>query len=79
MINRFLKIPLKHTDYNTEVNTDKYIVQENVYVLQLIETLIKMQVLSNSKLKYKKFQLTTTKKYITLTHYNETMQKIAKI
>ena len=36
-----LNVPLNQTDYNTEVNTIKYIAQENVYNSQLIESLIK--------------------------------------
>ena len=41
MVNRLLKVPLNQTDYNTEVNTIKYIAQENGYDPQLIESLIK--------------------------------------
>ena len=33
-------IPLNQTDYNTEVNTIKYIAQQNGYDPQLIESLI---------------------------------------
>ena len=31
MVNRLFNIPLNQTDYNTEVNTIKYIAQENGY------------------------------------------------
>ena len=43
MINMLLNIPLSQTDYNTEVNTIKYIVQENGYNPQLIKSLVKLQ------------------------------------
>ena len=42
MVNR-LNISLNQNDYNTEVNTIKYIAQENYNDHQLIEFLIKMQ------------------------------------
>ena len=41
MVNRLFNIPLNQTDYNTEVNTIKYIAQENGYDPQLTESLIK--------------------------------------
>jgi hypothetical protein len=43
MLIRLLNIPLNQTDYNTEVNTIKYIAEENGYHPQLIEPLIKIQ------------------------------------
>ena len=36
-------IPLSPNDYHTELNTIKYITQENCYNLQLIKTLIKKE------------------------------------
>ena len=41
MDNRLLNVPFNQTDYNTEVNTIKYMAQENGYEPQLIESLIK--------------------------------------
>ena len=58
------------TDYNTEVNTTKYIAQENGYDPQLIEILKKLQ--TNKKETY------TDKKLIILTHHNKSTQKISK-
>ena len=56
-----LNIHLKQTDCNIKIKTIKYIAQENGYDLQLIETLIKIYNIRNSKLTYKKLQLITTK------------------
>jgi Reverse transcriptase (RNA-dependent DNA polymerase). len=41
MVNRHLNVHLNQTDYNTKVNTIKYIAQGNGYDLQLIKSLIK--------------------------------------
>ena len=40
MVYRLLNIPFNQTDYNTKVNTIKYIAQENGYDPQLLESLI---------------------------------------
>ena len=76
MVNRFLNIPLNQTDYNTEVNTIKYIAQENGHDRQLIESLIKNA--KRRKLQPNKKETHTDKKFITLTHHNKSTQKIAK-
>ena len=40
IVNRLLNIPFNQTDYNTEVNTIKYIAQESGFDPQLIESII---------------------------------------
>ena len=68
MDNRLLNVPLNQTDYNTEVNTIKYIAQQNDYDPQLIESLIKNT--KRRKLQTNKKETRTDKKFITLTHRN---------
>ena len=50
--NRLLNIPLNQIDYNSKVNTIKYIAQENVCDSQVIESLI-------NNAKWKKSQTST--------------------
>ena len=61
MINKRRNLALNHTDCNTEINTIKCIAQENDYCPQLIETLIKMQILRNCNLICKNLPLTNNK------------------
>ena len=76
MVNRLLNVPLNQTDYNTEVNTIKYIAQENGYDPQLIESLVKNA--KRRKLQNNNKETHTDKTFITLTHHNKSTQKIAK-
>ena len=73
MVNRLLHVPLNQNDYNTEVNTIKYIAQENGYDPQLIESLIKNA--KWRKLQNNNKETHTDKKFITLTHHNKSTQK----
>ena len=70
MVNRLLNVPLNQTDYNTEVNTIKYIAQENGYDPQLIESLIKNA--KRRKLQNNNKETHTDKTFITLTHTDKT-------
>ena len=60
MVNRLLYVPLNETDYNTEVNKIKYIVQQNGYDPQLIKSLIKKNA-KRRKLQTIRKKLTQTK------------------
>ena len=62
MINMFLNIPFKPTDYNTELNTIKYIVQENYYNPQLISTLIRSTKQKKLKTEHKTKQQSSNQK-----------------
>ena len=62
MVNSLLNIPLNQTDYNTEINTIIYIVQENGYDPQLIESLIKNA--KQRKLQNNNKETHTDKKFI---------------
>ena len=74
MLHRLRNIPLDKTDYNNEINTIKYIAQQNGYNHNLVDTL-----LNNIIKKEHRTQCTNTKqqKYITLTYHNKHTHKIA--
>ena len=55
MINRLLNIPLNQTNYSTEVNTIKYIDQENCYDPKFIDALIKNAKLENLRTNAKRY------------------------
>jgi hypothetical protein len=73
MVNRLLNITLNQTDYITEVNTTKYITQENCYNPQVIESLIKNAKQKKSQINKK--ETYTDKAFITLTHQKIYTQK----
>ncbi|KAJ4433893.1 hypothetical protein ANN_16206 [Periplaneta americana] len=76
MVHRLLNIPMNQQDYNEELNTIKYISQENGYNPNIIDNIIR-----KTKHNHKKHKNTTQtqeqKKYITLTYENKNTHNIA--
>ncbi|KAJ4430754.1 hypothetical protein ANN_19345 [Periplaneta americana] len=76
MVHRLLNIPMNQQDYNEELNTIKYIAQENGYNPNIIDNIIR-----KTKQNHKKQKNTTQthehKKYFTLTYENRNTHKIA--
>jgi hypothetical protein len=70
MIHRLNNIPMSIENYNTEVNTIKFLAQSNGYDHHLIDKII-------HKTQNKRPHTTTDKKFITLTYINKHSNRIA--
>ena len=74
MIHRLTNIPMSTHDYNNELNTIKYIAQENGYPPEIINTILNKITHTNTKTQP---QQSHNNKYITLTYHNSKTHKIA--